>query len=247
MPSTSGYFATRLDAEWEHLAGSPVAVRTLVRWGQSEPALADFTDLEALRAAAQDRDNLARGDQILAALVRLAAITGHDDILATRVVMQLLIPGAVRLSNTLANLLGDPATSEALVFSELAIRIRTYPWQRRPHRIAANLLLDCRQQLTRAHRRTHPEIAVGLEPTGGKNAEPSPESDSRLTLLDLLSWARRHRILSTFEERLLLASYVADIPMETLAAATGRSRSNLFRTRTLAQQRLRQAAEATSW
>src|SRR5690606_40009859 len=83
--------------------------------------------------------------RILAALVRLAAVTGHGDQFAARMVLQLLVPGAIRLARSLAAHGGDLAAIEAAVFAELAILIRTYPWQRRPRSTAANLLLDCRQ------------------------------------------------------------------------------------------------------
>ncbi|HEY8474803.1 MAG TPA: hypothetical protein VIL37_19565 [Natronosporangium sp.] len=200
-----------------------------------------MTDLGQLRAIVHDRSNPERGDRILAALVRLGAVTGHGELLAARVVLQLLVPGAIRLSQSLAAMIGDQPTSEAVVFAELTILIRTYPWQRRPRRIAANLLLDCRQRLIRSHDRTRPEISAGLSL---HEASDLTDSDDRSALHDLLWWARSRGILSQFEAQLLFASHVADIPMNQLAARFGRSRSTLFTIRASAEQRLRQALTA---
>lgn len=243
MSSTTPASLThRLDNEWLHLVGSPATADALARWGRLEPALVGWSDLDSLRAAVHDRDDLERGDRILAALVRLAAVTGHGDVLAARVVLQLLVPGAIRLGQSLTAMIGDQLASEAAVFAELTILIRTYPWQRRPHRIAANLLLDCRQRLIRTHHRTRPEISAGLslhDPAA--TAADGADGDERLALHDLLWWARRRGILSRFEAQLLVASHVADIPMNQLVDRFGRSRSTLFTIRAGAEERLRRA------
>jgi hypothetical protein len=240
----------RLDAEWCHLAASRAAAAALRRWGMVEPRLAGWSDLHQLRAAVHDRSDPERSDQILAALVRLAAVTGHDDRLAARTVLQLLAPGAIRLANAVAA--GDRRGAEAAVFAELAIGIRTYPWQRRPRRVAANLLLDCRQRLTRQRRRTGAEVPVGLnrEDPGARpgSAGPGcpaagpPGSDGDLVeVSDLLRWARRQGVLDAVGSWLILASHVHDVPMITLARLYGRSRSTLFSYRAVAESRLRRA------
>lgn len=243
MPArtASRNLAHRLDAEWEHLRRSPQAAAALARWGDLEPALAGWPDLDRLAAAVQDRADPAGSDRILAALVRLAAVTGHGDQFAARMVLQLLVPGAIRLARSLAAHGGDLAAIEAAVFAELAILIRTYPWQRRPRSTAANLLLDCRQRLVRGYRRTRPEVSVGLElgethPGTGAAADSDP-----LALKDLLWWAHRHGVLDPFEAQLLVASHVQQIPMTELASKLGRSRSSLFMIRSSAEKRLRHA------
>ncbi|MPZ27292.1 MAG: hypothetical protein GEV12_13000 [Micromonosporaceae bacterium] len=246
MSPTPANLTHRLDNEWLHLVSSPATAAALARWGRLEPALDGWADLDALRAAVHDRADLERGDQILAALVRLAAVTGHGDVLAARVVLQLLVPGAIRLGQSLAAMVGDQHTSEAAVFAELTILIRTYPWQRRPRRIAANLLLDCRQRLIRTHHRTRPEISAGLSlHDTTSTATTAADNDERLALHDLLWWARRHGILNRFEAQLLVASHVADIPMSQLVNRFGRSRSTLFTIRASAEERLRRALTAS--
>ena len=244
-PATPVSLTHRLDAEWRHLATSPTATAALARWGHLEPAIDGWADLDDLRTAVHDRTDLELGDRLLAALVRLAAVTGHGDVLAARVVLQLLVPGAIRLGQSLTAMIGDPATSEAAVFAELTILIRTYPWQRRPRRIAANLLLDCRQRLIRYQNRSRAEISAGLAlHDTPATATHAADSDDRLALHDLLWWARRRGILSRFEAQLLVASHVADIPMNQLATRFGRSRSTLFTIRASAEERLRKALTA---
>lgn len=232
----------RLDAEWRHLVLSPATAQALTRWHRLEPAIVGLADLDQLRATVHDRTNLERGDSILAALTRLGAVTGHGDLLAARVVLQLLVPGAIRLAQSLAPMVGDQSTSEAMVFAELTILIRTYPWERRPRRIAANLLLDCRQRLVRSHDRTRPEISAGLSL---HDTNAATDSDDRSALPDVLWWAQRRGILSRFETQLLFASHVADIPMNQLVGRFGRSRSTLFTIRASAEERLRQALTTT--
>lgn len=235
----------QLDAEWERLRGAPATAGALERWGRLEPALLGFDDLDRLRAAVHDRGDPAGSDRILAALVRLAAVTGHGDVLAARVVLQLLLPGAIRLVHSLAGTTGDLAATEAAVFAELTILIRTYPWQRRPRSTAANLLLDCRQRLSRGYARSRPEVSVGLRPGEIHPGRQAPaqrgwlEPPDALALKDLLWWAGRRGVLDPFETRLLVASHVQDIPMAELASRFGRSRSSLFMIRASAEERLR--------
>lgn len=237
----------RLNAEWEHLVAAPATMAALRRWARTEPALAGWPDLEALRTAAHDRARPGRADEILAALVRHAATDGHRDPLAARVVLQLLLPGAVHLASSLRPQLGDTATAHATVLSELAIGIATYPWRRRPRRIAANLLLDCRQRITRRLGRHRRETAAGLGPEQEHpDSRPVEVADATVAVTELLDWARRHRILNRFESQLLVASHVQDIPMQRLATALGRSRSGLFATRAAAERRLRHALSAAS-
>lgn len=240
-PRPSGAsLAHRLEAEWESLVSSPAADRALAGWARLEPALSGWPDLQQLRAACHHPDDPATSDAILSALVRLAAVDGQGDVLASRVVLQLLVPGALRLVRTLTPRNGgDVAATEAAVFAELVVLIRTYPWQRRPRRTAANLLLDCRQRLSRSLQRTHREQLVGLVPA---QAETACTIDEDAVAVDhLLWWACRHGVLDGWEAELLFACHVAGIPMQRLQVRYGRKRSSLFADRAAAEQRLRRA------
>jgi hypothetical protein len=83
------------------------------------------------------------------------------------------------------------------VLGEVAIGTRTYPWRRRPRAVAANLLLDARQRLTRRFHRHDRETPTGLvhdqhtcDSTGMEHAEAT------LAVHDLLAWAQHHGILT---------------------------------------------------
>jgi hypothetical protein len=235
--TTSSGLLARLDAEWHHLADSPATAAALRRWEALEPSLGQWPDLHRLRATVHDRHHPKQADQILAALIRLAAVTGHDDPLAARTVLQLLAPGAIRLANHQP----DRHEAQDTVFAELAIGIRSYPWQRRPHHIAANLLLDCRQRLTRARRRTAPEQPAGLDLDHPAGAVAGPGTGGDITEVnDLLRWARHRGALTALHAWLLLASHIHDTPVPTLASWYGRSRTTLFAHRAQAEHRLRQ-------
>lgn len=243
MPTTGSLF-TRMNAEWQHLACSPLAVHTLQRWAQRYPALAGLRDLHHLRTITYDRHHPERSDRILAALVQQAAVSGGDDPLATRALLQLLLPGAARLVNGIAAISGDRDDAEATVAAELTIGIRCFPWQRRHRAIAANLLLDCRQRLARRRHRTRNEIAAGLRPGDGRPGEGRTvdlDQDGTLALKQLLNWAQRHQVLDRFEASLLVSWHVYQIPVPQLVTRLGRSRSRLFEIRAAAEQRLRHA------
>jgi hypothetical protein len=235
--------ARRMEREWQSFAESRTATTALRRWAGSYPALAGFTDLAAVRAATEDRTNKERSDAILAALAHLAARDGGDDALAVRVLLQLLLAGAVRLAQRITAVTGDAVEAEADVLAELTALIRTYPWRRRPRRIAANLLLDCQQRLSRAARRERGSVPVGLQPVDENEADPSAgrEADERVEVIDLFLWAQRHGVLSAEEALLLAAHRVDEVPVRQLTGRLGRSATGLFVLRAGAERRLRDA------
>lgn len=109
----------------------------LARWAAAEPALAGRTGSELLavlhdRAVAPDIK-----DDVLAALLRVA----RHDVAAVSMLVVSLLPGL----RVLANRLGRSAPVDD-VWSELLLQftahVRRYDLNRRPRRIAANLLLD---------------------------------------------------------------------------------------------------------
>ncbi|WP_430787117.1 hypothetical protein [Actinoplanes sp. G11-F43] len=233
----------RMEAEWQALVVSRTAGAALTRWAATEPALAPFTDLQAVRTATEDRLDKDRSDEILAALARLAARDGGDDELAARVLLQLMLAGAVRLIRRITAVTGDPVEAEADVLTELSTLIRTYPWRRRPKRIAANLLLDCQQRLSRAARRDQGSVPVGLLPVDENEPDPRAEHEAgeRVEVIDLFLWARRTGVLSGEEALLLAAHRVDEAPVRSLTGRFGRSATGLFALRSQAEQRLRTA------
>ena len=130
-----------LDRSWATLVHSPEAAAALDRWS-AEPVLAS-PDLDALVEgiwAATKAD----ADRAHAALAARAPV----DETAARVLLQALRPGLRNLGRRLA--LGgsfDDVDHELLALAWE--RIRTYPIDRRPAAIAANVLLDVRKRYVR--------------------------------------------------------------------------------------------------
>lgn len=132
---------TALDLEWRTFTRSPEAARALRRWYDDPelraPTLDDLVDtIWALPMLEADRANS-----------RLAARAPADPT-AARVLLQVLRPGLKTLGRRLA--LGasfDDVDHEVVAYAWE--RIRTYPFARRPDKIAANILLDVRKHYLR--------------------------------------------------------------------------------------------------
>jgi len=229
----------QLQHDWAALAVEPAANRRLAAWRGEDAALAGLDDLTAVQAAAHDRDDPAGADRVLAALARRAPA---DD-LAARVLLCLLLPGTKALANRLW-WLDDSTERASAAVAAVYERIRTYPYERRPARIAANVLADARQQLTRGARRQPPadplpfdaEIEDALPPAWGR-PEPTPGEE----LLHLLGWAVAGGHLTAEQGRLIAASRVADVPCEELGEQEGLCAHSLRRRRQRAERTLARA------
>lgn len=130
-----------LDRNWTTLARSPEATAALHRWtGTPELNAPDLdTVVERIWAASKPES-----DRACAALAARAS----TDVIAARVLLQVLRPGLRILGRRLA--FGgsfDDVDQELLAIAWE--RIRTYPIERRPSAIAANVLLDVRKTYIR--------------------------------------------------------------------------------------------------
>ncbi len=207
------YADHRLAGDWDVLLDRLHRQGAVRRWGQLEPVFAGPLCLRQL-AGAPGVGDPQRADQVLGALVRLAAADGHDDPDAVLLLLHLLSEGAVALAARLADLTGDVL---ALVVGELTVQIRAFPWRRRTRAIAANLLLDTKAALwreLRPHRtRTFPTAGeVLVDPTDPAAAALLLDSaaptaacgDDDLDLIDVLVWAERTGVVSASDIALLL-------------------------------------------
>ncbi len=133
----------KLRDEWGHLRTRPDLASRVSSWqlplGPRHVA-EGRAGLDAVLASAgfEGRRDDEQADRCLAALVAAAAA----DELADRVVLQRILPGLVNI----AHRRGPVAGGVRRAFDELAgtawLVIRTYPIDRRPARVAANLLRD---------------------------------------------------------------------------------------------------------
>lgn len=135
----------RLDAEWEWLSRSRRGTRALHRWAEVDGELRDFDDLADLVKFVHRRDRACEADRILYRLV-CRALT--DD-LAARTVLACMMPGAKNLTCGYLWAHADADESAAAVVAAMWERIRTYPCERRPAKVAANIQLDTRQRISR--------------------------------------------------------------------------------------------------
>lgn len=117
------------------------------------PALAGLVSVADLPDMVAEHVPPAHADEVIGALVGLAAVAGGDDPDAVLVLLQLLSGGVHALAAKLGHLSDNILT---VVVGDLTCRIRRYPWRRRTRAYAKNLLLDTKQALLRG------EIRAGL-------------------------------------------------------------------------------------
>lgn len=211
---------SRLNAEWRELSTAPSTGSALARWAAACPALAEVGSLpELLRQIS--RTEPARRDPMLLALLAL----GQDgDRLAGRVVLQVMLPKAVRVAMSVVrrpDVGGDREEAYATAVAALWQVIATYPIGRRPRRVTANLALDTLAVVQRGHTgsshftRSFPERACAdlrqvCEPV---HHDPDPDELTGpvdAELLMLLAWGVRTGVMELDQARLLARAYALD-------------------------------------
>lgn len=138
-----------LGDDWSRELARPDLARHLERWRAVEPALAPFQHPSALLRYMRRTRGGEREDALLRALMRRAR---HDP-LAARLVLQRLLPGLKRRAGRVLLDAGEREELWSLLLARAWERIRTYPVERAPRHIAANLILssirDTRERLAR--------------------------------------------------------------------------------------------------
>lgn len=217
-----------LEREW-NARGSACLSRRLRLWAEREPVLETFATVQELVGSLRaQRGDYERESAILAALLREA----RADPLAGRVVLQALLPGLKRLSGRLLFEAGEREELWSLLIAHLWAGIRSYPVERRPRRVAANLLLDAahatladlgKERRLRAHA---PELAP-------ESVEAGEQEEV------VLARAVRAGALSRAEALLILRSRVEGVPLARIAAEEGAGYDALRIRRRRAELRLR--------
>ena len=135
---------TQLDREWAAMTRQRSTAIDLAE-ACALASVATPTDLvQAVRRAGPEQ-----ADAVLASLARRSR-DGSDT--AARALLQLLLPGTCRLAARWWAL-GSAEERAAAAVAAVFDRIRRYPIDRRPSKIAANVLLDANQDLARAARK----------------------------------------------------------------------------------------------
>lgn len=179
-----------LDREWCSFAAHPDTATALASWPASQPALAGFDTVDDILAVRKDP---ARAPEVLTALVALA----HTDVAAARVLLQVILPGLVRLTAGFAAAGRSDAAEHVLAIAWE--RIRSYGSAKRSV-FAPNLLLDVRKAMLAE--RTPPPIA------GASRVEPAPSAEeealSRLFIEEIATMERCGRLQRGATELLVL-------------------------------------------
>ncbi len=221
-----------LDREWETLCTSRAARHALSRWSDDH-ALRGFAGLDGLiETLRHGRHDPERADQILVALARRAP----GDAFAARTLLQAILPGVFNVAKRIGH--GDVDDDlEAEVLTEAVHRIRTYPIDRRPRTVAANITWDVFGAITRRRRRRRLEPAPEL-------VEPIAEDDPSREVCDLVGDALDAGLLRKTDARLLLAIAVGHDTIRRRAEREGISYDAMNVRWRRARNRLRVSAVA---
>ena len=173
-----------LDAQWLEVARSPEARRTLIRWANDNAVLAGMHDLNDVLLSRRDPSV---SGEVLSILARLAPTDG----LATRTLLQMLLPGLVRLVGTVGH--GDPEAQDEIVALAWE-RIRTYPTSRNGS-VAANVVLDVRKQYVKL-RCGDQAVALHLVTEPVDEASSPEDQVLALLLVEYIFAAQRRGLMS---------------------------------------------------
>ncbi|WP_406451547.1 hypothetical protein OG782_16220 [Streptomyces sp. NBC_00876] len=222
----------RLNSEWSRLSQDRTLSCFVRDWYDDESPTCPQRVLDTLRGCRTASEQ----DRILLPLLRAAVAGGAGAQLAARMVVQTMLPKAIRIARSQLRPGYDWEETISLTVGALYEVIRTYPVARRAERIAANLSLET-LRLTR--RLIGPDaVSVPLDAdtvarlttvdTGPASQaelallhaqaakyrllaedEPGPAAgwDARAELVELLVWALESGVLDVAEARLITGYY----------------------------------------
>jgi hypothetical protein len=224
-----------LNRDWQLISRHRTTRPALARWKDLEPDLGPAASLDGLIELAHSRQP-ATSDAVLGGLLRL----GADDDLALRVVLHAVMPGLIHHARRfIAGGAPPDEAAEALVAAAWQ-RIRTYPLDRRPRSIGANIVLDAQQQSGVALFRH-----AGIEVPDPQAAAGSPcRPDSTARLLAIVGHAVRSGVVTAADARLVIATRVHGVPIQDLAHQEGIQPHSLRRRRLRIEASLAAAAVA---
>jgi len=228
-----------LNREWRHLVGdaSHEYRGSVESWGERQSVLRGCHSLADVLLRVRESPDLA--------LSALLALVRNGDQLAGRVILQSLVGRLVGMARR------DVRAGVDDYLAALWCEIRTYPLERRPRQIAANLALDTLKAVRREHRwlvrgevSTWPpgDVFEGLMETArGRHAVPD-----LLEVTDLLDVAQRSAVIDDVARRVLVSVYVEGLTSRE-AAERHQTSPGAIRIRcNRAVQRLRSSAHSLS-
>lgn len=223
-----------LDYDWKILVRSSAARKAIRTWqAEGVAVLADVTNLNDLLTWTKQGIDPAESDKVLAAL---AGRSSHDEV-AARALLQCLAPGLCRLASKYGARNPEVATE---VIGAAYERIRTYPIERRPRAIAANVLADTHQKLWRARQRKVVETCALEEMTA---AAAPVDTTATEELLGLIATAVRTGKLTREAAEVIVLTRVYDVDIASIADSEGVDPQTLRQRRRRAEARLSELPE----
>lgn len=177
---------------------SELAAQGWPRWTELQPRLLVVADPSQLDAWLREAPP-AEADEVLQALVQLAASDGGDDEAAATVMAWVMLPAATRIAGRLAWLDAD---IEYHVAANLWLAIRSFSW-RTTTRVAANLTHRVRKAVTAELASLPVMAAEDLTRILGLAEEPA-EDDPVQELVEVLEAAVAASVISEADRLLLL-------------------------------------------
>lgn len=203
-----------LGTEWSKLATARTAVRRVNSWGLPNTPIDHLDDVLSLAGFGRDpKDSVA--DRFLFLLVQRAS----TDDLAARIVLQRLLPPLIAVARRRGRItVGgfDEALTE--VISHAWMLIRTYPTDRRPAKVASNLVRDSEYHAfvkpTRYQRYT-----IQLCASDSMTHIPEPDVDE--TPLSILNDLIDRSCSLSAHSRAILQKLASGMTVEQIAQAYG--------------------------
>lgn len=204
---------TRIAAEWSSFVENPSVHQRFDEWQRVDPDLEAFTGLAHLVRFAQTPGRPAASDDALRCLARRS---GSDSV-AARALLQCVLYALPQIATQFRPATGGNAEEiAALVVATAYERIRTYPINRRPRHIAANIILDTRQVVSRTLCR--PRVAEVLTNDPAILSAPASPMPAGAEVIDLVGEAVRAKRVDPRDARIIVLTRLYDVPVGELAA-----------------------------
>jgi DNA-directed RNA polymerase specialized sigma24 family protein len=218
-------------SDWMRTAHSPELRASFAVWREREPALAGFKDSRAVVAFMRGPAAREEKDAVLRALLSWS----REEPVGGQVVLEVIRPGLLNLLVRLSRGSSDRQELEATLMAAAWEGTRRYPLERRPRRVAANLLLDAMHQtlLEVGHQAAWRAVRSAL-PTESQAAGLPVDADVDA----VLSRAVSAGAVDAEEAELILLTRVDGVALQVLAGHRGVSYNTLKVRRQRAERRL---------
>lgn len=232
-----------LDREWDHLIRGHRLRDVVARWREVETGLATFDDVHDLLTFLADRKaDPGHQSEVLLALLRLAP---KDDV-AARLVLQRFLPSFKTVAGWEQP--WPQVDWAAMVVSTAHEVIVTYPIERRPRRVAANIVWDVRKRMYAVltdHRHRMIELPLS-DPRPREDARPDTDVAERFENADLLRWAAQECDLPRDVARLMVLTRVGGYEVKEIAERCDVPSARLRQRRWRCERRMREVLTAAS-